>query len=342
MNMKGHLLYLDITQICGIGCAFCMYADKHKSGRHMTLSALAIENLRNLINSPDVKRISVSGEGEPLNNVEVFHEVLGLSSGGNAFEFITSGFLPPEKMEAFYERTNAQAHANGDRCNIRLSSDSHHIEKVKHRSHGFSLEYLQRKRPHALTFSFRSVDTDRMFTRDFLIGELSRWGLAARIEQRGILEDALIAGDETFNVDYKNLVHPGPDAPSGYLDMKGYVAAIEDKVQKRFTFGSLNKAPQDNGLDITIKPNGDVLLYGIENIALGNIHMDRIDWEMLVNRARETPLVHALYTRPFIDLVERLDDDGLAQSILATANNPYWVVKAMARHDGLLERLIAP
>ncbi len=63
---------------------------------------------------------------------------------------------------------------------------------------------------------------------------------------------------------------------------------------------------------------------------------------VLVNRARETPLVHALYTRPFIDLVERLDDDGLAQSILATANNPYWVVKAMARHDGLLERLIAP
>lgn len=25
MHLQGHLLYIDITQICGIGCAFCMY-----------------------------------------------------------------------------------------------------------------------------------------------------------------------------------------------------------------------------------------------------------------------------------------------------------------------------
>lgn len=27
MDLQGHLLYIDLTQICGIGCAFCMYAD---------------------------------------------------------------------------------------------------------------------------------------------------------------------------------------------------------------------------------------------------------------------------------------------------------------------------
>ncbi len=68
MDLQGHLLYIDITQICGIGCAFCMYADKHKAGISMELSTLARENLARLINAPEVKRISVSGEGEPLNN----------------------------------------------------------------------------------------------------------------------------------------------------------------------------------------------------------------------------------------------------------------------------------
>lgn len=36
--------------------------------------------------------------------------------------------------------------------------------------------------------------------------------------------------------------------------MYGYIAAIEAKVSKRFTFGSLNQSPQVNGMDVTIGP----------------------------------------------------------------------------------------
>lgn len=93
MELHGHLLYVDITQICGIGCAFCMYADKHATGKSMVLSIQARDNLSALINDPAVKRISVSGEGEPLNNINTFYELLALSRGGNSFEFITSGFF---------------------------------------------------------------------------------------------------------------------------------------------------------------------------------------------------------------------------------------------------------
>ena len=342
MNLRGHLLYIDITQICGIGCEFCMYADKHKSGMSMELSPRAIENLASLINSPDVKRISVSGEGEPLNNTQVFHQILGLSRGGNAFEFITSGFFPHDKLEAFYERTHTQIKANGDTCNIRLSSDSHHIEKIRHRPHGFSIAFLQNRKAEGLTFSFRSVDTDRAFTQGYLVEELSHWGLDAKIEMRGALEDVLIVDNQAFSVDYKNLVYPALNTPLGYLDLKGYISAIEEKTLKPFTLGSINKAPQENGLDVTIKPNGDVFFYGIENKRIGNIHVDEIVWEQLSQHAEETPLIRALYTRSFIDLIDQLKDDKLTQSILATVNNPYWVVKAMARHDGLLEKMIAP
>lgn len=342
MNLRGHLLYIDITQICGIGCDFCMYADKHRSGMSMELSLRAIENLSSLINSPDVKRISVSGEGEPLNNVQVFHQILSLSRGGKTFEFITSGFFPHERLKTFYEHTHAQVKANGDICNIRLSSDSHHIEKIRHRPHGFSIAYLRNRKTDGLTFSFRSVDTDRVFTQSYLVEELSRWGLDAKIERRGALEDELIVDDQTFGVDYKNLVHPALGTPPGYLDLKGYISAIEEKYLKPFTLGSINKAPLENGLDVTIKPNGDVFFYGIENECFGNIHIDEIDWKQLSQRAEHTPLIRALYTRSFIDLVGRMDDDDLTQSILTTVNNPYWVVKAMARHDGLLEKMIAP
>ena len=58
MNLNGHLLYLDITQRCGVDCSFCMYADKHRNGINFQMSDTASQNLRALINDPSVKRVS--------------------------------------------------------------------------------------------------------------------------------------------------------------------------------------------------------------------------------------------------------------------------------------------
>lgn len=337
MELHGHLLYIDITQICGIGCAFCMYADKHKVGRSMEISTLARENLARLINEPSVKRISISGEGEPLNNTEAFHAILNLSNGGKRFEFITSGFLPHAKMADFYDETDRIVTANGDTCNIRLSADSHHIEKVKWRAHGFSLDYLKRYQPSGLSFSFRSIDTDRLFTRRYLTQELQRWGINTNITELGPLEDELVVGEDSFSIDYKNLVHPAMGTPKGYLDMYGYVAAIEAKVSKRFTFGCLNQSPQHNGMDVTIKPNGDVYLYGIETQCLGNMHSDRLDWPGLQAFLLNNPLARALYTKPLTELLTQLEKPNLVHSIITRVNNPYWLVKELAKHDGILQ-----
>ena len=87
-----------------------------------------------------------------------------------------------------------------------------------------------------------------------------------------------------------------------------------------------------------MKPNGDLYLYGIENQRLGNIHFDRIDWQRLVTHVRETPLPRALYTQPLSELLGRLENTDLLRSIVAKANNPYWLIKELAGHAGLLEQ----
>jgi MoaA/NifB/PqqE/SkfB family radical SAM enzyme len=165
MNLENHLLYIDITQVCGIGCTFCMYADRHDRRESMSLTPRSRQNLDHLINGRGIKRVSVSGEGEPLNNIAAFHEILDVSRGGISFEFITSGFFPAKKLIEFYEDLEVRLAVKGDTCNIRLSSDSYHIEKVKHLPHGPSMAYWLERRPRALTFSFRSVDIDRQFTQ---------------------------------------------------------------------------------------------------------------------------------------------------------------------------------
>jgi hypothetical protein len=55
---------------------------------------------------------------------------------------------------------------------------------------------------------------------------------------------------------------------------------------------------------------------------------------------RNTPLVRALYSQPLRELLARLDDLELVHEILRKANNPYWLVKELANHDGLLERMV--
>ncbi len=340
MTLTGHLLYIDITQTCGIGCTFCMYADKHKRGSSLALSERARQNIANLINAPGVKRVSISGEGEPLNNVDAFHQILGLSAGGKSFEFITSGFFPHDRLAAFYDRTDALLAANGDTCNIRLSADSYHIEKIRHKPHGFSLQYWLEQRPRALSFSMRSVDTDRQFTRDYLLAELEERSITARIEGIAPLEDELYVDNDVFHISYKNLVHPAEWVSGDYLGLRDYILAIEAKYGKRFTLGSLNNHPMSNGMDVTIKPDGSVCFYGIETIELGNIHSDHFTWDKLARHVAETPLISHLYTVPFLELLDRLDGQEDAQKIINKANNPYWLIKEMSRHSALLDRMV--
>ena len=42
-------------------------------------------------------------------------------------------------------------------------------------------------------------------------------------------------------------------------------------------------------MDVTIKPNGDVYLYGIETQRLGNMHFDDLDWPRLEARLLRNP-----------------------------------------------------
>ena len=92
MQLENHLIYIDITQICGIGCEFCMYSDKHTTKDHLVLTDKAKKNISKLINDKETSKVAISGEGEPLNNIKAFKEILQLSKGGISFEFITSGY----------------------------------------------------------------------------------------------------------------------------------------------------------------------------------------------------------------------------------------------------------
>ncbi|HDR1103442.1 TPA: hypothetical protein QB288_000177 [Pasteurella multocida] len=334
-----HLLYIDITQVCGLGCGFCMYADKHTSAAiHFRLSDISRKNLIQLINSPDVKNISISGEGEPLNNIETFFEILSLSNGERNFEFITSGFIKSDKLERFYDKLQSKLHPK-DKCNIRLSSDSHHVAAIKNKNHGFSINYFETQRPRNLTLSFRSIDCDKLFTQLYLMEEAEKYNFSCEMKRISILEDELYINNNKYKIDYKNLVYPKPE-DMNYLSLKDYVIAIENKTNKPFTFGSLNKAPIETGIDLTIKPNGDVFLYGMEVSNLGNLHFDEFNWDIIASLIKKNKVFSFLYEHRLLDVLEKNKDDNQINQIIKQVNNPYWLIKEIHRKTGNLEEFL--
>jgi len=341
MTLENHLVYIDITQICGIGCDFCMYADKHTVKERLVLTKKAKENISKLINHKEIKRVSISGEGEPLNNIKAFKEILCLSNGGIAFEFITSGFIPHDKLIKLYEDINRIIIGNGDTCNIRLSTDSYHIEKIDHKPHAISIKYLLDNNLKNMTFSFRSIDTDKEFTRKYLQEELETLSLNSDIEIKDVLEDCITIENKKIQIDYKNLVKPHFLENTKYMTLAEYIKAKEEKLGKRFTLGNINKAPLSNGMGITIKPDGSVFFYGIESSLLGNIHSDILSINYFKNIVRDNKLINILYTKPFMDIMDEISENVKVKKLINEVNNPYWIIKEIMKYDETILEKIA-
>ena len=240
MKLENHLIYFDITQICGIGCDFCMYSDKHTIKDHLVLTKKAKENISKLINHQEIKRVSISGEGEPLNNIKAFKEILLLSNGGISFEFITSGYISHDKLINLYDEINQIIIKNGDTCNIRLSTDSYHIPKIDHKPHAVSVKYFLDNNLTNMTFSFRSIDIDKKFTRNYLQEELKQVGIESKILINDELEDSIIVDNKELQIDYKNLVKPTFLKDTKYMTLSEYIKAKEKKLNKVFTLGNIN------------------------------------------------------------------------------------------------------
>jgi len=341
MILENHLIYIDITQMCGIGCDFCMYADKHTIKDRLVLTRKSKGNISKLINHREIKRVSISGEGEPLNNIKAFKEILRLSKGGIAFEFITSGFIPHDKLIKLYEDINQIIIENGDTCNIRLSADSYHIAKIEHKPHGISIKYYLDNNLKNMTFSFRSIDTDKKFTRKYLQEELESLKLRSAIKIKNSLEDFITVGNNKFQIDYKNLVKPSFLQNTKYMTLSEYVTAKEKNLGKPFTLGNINKPPLSNGMGITIKPNGDVFFYGIESNYLANIHSDDININYFKNLVKNNKLIKTLYTTPFMELMDKISINENIKKLINETNNPYWIIKEIIKNDKtILNRIV--
>ncbi|WP_147450346.1 hypothetical protein [Corallococcus carmarthensis] len=327
------MLYVDITNACPIGCAFCMYLPV-QGKQHLLLDSRRTATLKRLLET--VSRLSISGEGEPLTQMARVLEVAALAGPSQVVEVITSAGIPWKMLERFLGDLEALALARGFTPRLRVSLDRWHAEKVPHHNH---LPLIQRAlvhqgQPGTTQVAFRSVTTERAWVTSTLGAQLAATGLHHAWSPVHELTAQLLVGSLHIPVTFKNLVHPEQTGTADPLPLEEYLHAIERVTGRPFTFGNLESPRRFAGPDVTVKHNGQVLLYGLEQERTWSLDEPGLDRGRILDALLADPMLRALYSIPLLEIVGHWRRVPALSRCLDSVNNPYWVLKVMREKHG--------
>ncbi len=253
----------------------------------LKLNDFAKGNLDRLLNNPETKQIVISGEGEPFNNESVIADILNTLNDKKEIQVVTNGNWRNEIIDARLSRLNALASKSKNICNIRLSIDSFHLNKVKIDTYVKIFDSIINKDsyPH-VSLSVRSLIEEKELARKTIADILKRLNCSSTFKAISGLEDLFILPNNKIEVVYKNLILP----LAGYAGNPSLTEYLSNLKQKNntFTFGFDSDA---EGLRLTIKPNGDIFFYGIEIQRFGNIFQDKLEIPHFKEIAKSHPLI---------------------------------------------------
>jgi len=333
MNLNSHLIYFDITNVCDAGCDFCMYREGRKNPERLQLDTVSSLNVYRLINHPGTDCIVISGEGEPFSNENALKQILDSSIGGKKFQIITNGLWKKISVPERFHELNKIAKKNGDQYTVRLSIDSYHASRIGFKRYEEFFDFVASSSDDVpnVSLAVRSLIEDKTFTRRLISKILKRSKMNYELREICVLEDELHLNNTPIKIQYKNLVNPYKLGRVDCFKLGGYTLAIGNKYGKLFTLGNLNTTSDSKGLNLTVKPNGNVFFYGAEIHPYGNIFTELLDIERFEHIVSKDPFINALYTVPFNDLIEKLREIPGVSSRIDKINNPYWIIKDLYR-----------
>ncbi|MFH1506520.1 MAG: hypothetical protein ABIE94_06060 [archaeon] len=332
MKLADHLIYLDITNTCNLNCAFCMYKDKRKLKKsELNLNMKARKNISNLINHLDTSHIIISAEGEPFNNEKTMIDILSLSNGSNYFQIITNGGWIDDGFEKKMLFFNNLASSRNDKYSLRLSIDSFHLEKMSKEKYAIFFKHAQNasKKFTNISFAIRSILDDKEMIREFISNILHDLNISFNLKTKSELDDELIFDEGNVNINYKNLVFPSLVGIRKPLSIYEYISLLEDKYSKKFTLGNLAAIKANKGLDLTIKPNGDVFFYGTEIESFGNIFYDNLGIDYFIEKLNSNIIIKTLYSSHFLRFLSQISKNPSIEKKILEVNNPYWIIKTL-------------
>tara|TARA_Y100000310_G_scaffold305920_1_gene346609 strand:- start:1991 stop:3001 length:1011 start_codon:yes stop_codon:yes gene_type:complete len=275
----------------------------------------------------DCYKIGISGQGEPLLNQKAILDVLSLPGANRRFDIMTSGNIPTSEFSDFMLRINDVAAHNNDHCNVYLSIDEYHIDRLQHENLANAIDLCLQEDLRFVDVAIRSITTNKQFVREYVEDTLgSNHSLCWSKETP--LRHVVAIDNYKVGVHFRNIVGSPERAANDLYSVEKYISLLERNAGRPFKFGSL--ATSDRvGLNITIDPNGDVFFYGLEFEPLGNIYRDTLDQSTIKTSLVENELYSILLQVPFLDVLAVLREDPQMSDLIDKVNSPYWIIRSL-------------
>ena len=322
---KDHLLYLDITDICSNSCAFCLHRN-HRNEINLSITNNVRSRLKKFIN--DSKKVGISGEGEPLNNQNCIFDILSLGHGGKKFDLITSTDVPSETLNSFIDKAIMITTENNNTLRLRISVDRFHCNRNQEKNISllFKRLLMTNNTNHNLELAFRSITTDVDFVKKYLNSIVQGIGGYAEWIYRDALGYLMRIDLNNIEVDFQSIIKPRESNMKDIFTVEEYILLLEKRFKRPFTFGNMETEGKP-GLDVTIRPNGDIVFYGLECEKIGNIYQDDTNYNNVEQFIENSPFYRSFILTPFKNIIYTLRKNGQFSKMIDEINNPYWIVR---------------
>ena len=333
MDLSNHLLYIDITNSCNLNCKFCMYREERmKNLLNLKLNPKSKKKISDILNYDKTERLIISGEGEPFNNIDTIFDILNLSKGKRKIQIISNGvWLLSKKADEILEKLNQISRNKKDEYQMRISCDSFHIEMMGIKNYKKIIDkiinYIEKGTN--IQMCFRGLLEEKRKLLELFSKKLLNKKYFPSFKKITELETEIIINDIRLNFIFKNIVNLNNLKEN--FTLNHYISSLEKIYKKPFTFGHLKKGK--NGMDITIKSNGDLFFYGVEIYSFFNINTDNVTIKLLNKTIEKNKILKILYTKPFKEIISDLSKYPQFKKIIHSINNPYWIIKNVYKYD---------
>lgn len=147
------------------------------------------------------------------------------------------------------------------------------------------------------------------------------------VNQKSELQYFLNTQSFNLKVKFKPTVSPVNFDYKDNWDIYRYINYIEKNRGSKFHIGMINDSLKTPLFDVTINPNDDVVLYGLEPLIIGNINREIVDYNFIAKKVRENKIVNYLTGTPFIKLLNKWSIEKDLEKIILSVNNPFWVIR---------------
>jgi len=279
------------------------------------------------------KKVCISGEGDPLMAHNVVTDIIKSGPDFTHYELITSSFWKESKTTEYLKQISTICDKKHCKLTYRLSIDKFHSEELKSNPFKSLLNIFSRHKLENISMDLRSITGQEEFVFKAIKLAFDESKFKFSIIQDDDLCYKVLYNSKSINLAFKPTVSPSKFNYKEEWNLERYISYLEKKRGNKFHLGLLNDDLESPHFDITINPNGDLVLYGLEPYILGNITKEVLDYGILKSRMKENFDLYNLIKQNFSDRIVELQKKPRSRELLLQTNNPFWIIRNLERQN---------